>query len=139
MHHNCIYPFAGQSLSLCLDDAGQWSIPYRYQLSSFIVVPAWQIMLQQAPLDILKQRQVIIGSSALGLSDRVVTPLASITPGMMVHAQILASLHAGNDRHAFAGPNPWLFLLVSLALLSYLLVRWDVRAGLLLVFFTSGL
>lgn len=139
MHYNCIYPFSGQSLSLCLDDEGQWSIPYRYQLSSFIVVPAWQIMLQQAPLDLLKQRQVIIGSSALGLSDRVVTPLASITPGMMVHAQILASLHAGNDRHTFAGPNPWLFLLVSLALLSYLLVRWDVRAGLLLVFLTSGL
>jgi adenylate cyclase len=139
MRHNCIYPFAGQSLSLCLDDEGQWSIPYRYQLSSFIVVPAWQIMLQQAPRDILKQRQVIIGSSALGLSDRVVTPLATITPGMMVHAQILASLQAGGNQSRLAGPNLWLFLLVSLTFLSYLLVRWDIRAGLLLVVLASML
>jgi len=137
MRHHCLYPFAGQKSALCLDRDGLWSIPYRYELSAFRVVPAWQIMLEQAPKDILEHRQVIIGSSALGLSDRVVTPLASITPGMMVHAQILASLQDGSQGSLKAGPNVWLWLVLSLSLLSFILIRKGIRMGVLMVLSSS--
>lgn len=137
MRDHCLYPFAESSFSLCLNEAGLWPIPYRYELASFSVIPAWQIILEQAPKNILKQRQVIIGSSALGLSDRVATPLAPITPGMMVHAQLLASLQDSAQKSTLAGPNIWAWLILSLVLLSHILIRKGILLGLLFVLISS--
>jgi adenylate cyclase len=137
MHRHCLYPFAGEKTTLCLNNEGLWSIPYRYELSSFTVIPAWQIILEQAPEALLEKRQVIIGSSALGLADRVATPLASITPGMMVHAQMLASLQDGSQSTIKAGPSLWLWLTPTLILLSVILMQKGIRAGLLLVLCAS--
>lgn len=137
MRDHCLYPFAGSSFSLCLNEAGLWPIPYRYELASFSVIPAWKIILEQAPKNILKQRQVIIGSSALGLSDRVATPLAPITPGMMVHAQLLASLQDSTQKSTLAGPNIWAWLILSLVLLSHILIRKGILLGLLFVLISS--
>jgi adenylate cyclase len=130
VEESCLTPFKGKSLRLCLDQ-GVWRIPYQYQLSSFDVIPAWQIIAQQGSFESLKNRAVIIGSSAMGLTDRVATPLASVTPGMLVHAQIFATLN--NFVHErMAGPSMWLFLSVSIMLVLWS-VRWGMLVGLLVV------
>jgi adenylate cyclase len=47
---------------------------------------------------------VIVGSSSLGLGDRVTTPLAASRPGLGVHAAMLSTLL---DRQAGLTPAPW--------------------------------
>lgn len=139
MRHNCLYPFAGQARALCLNSDGLWEIPYRYQRASFTVIPAWQIILETAHKSSIEHRQVIIGSSALGLSDRAATPLASVTPSMIIHAQILAGLQEDLQSNVLAGPNLWAWLTLSLVLLSVILMRSGIMGGLLLVLCASVL
>jgi adenylate cyclase len=45
-----------------------------------------------APADLLRNRWVLLGSSALGLNDRAATPLAAVSSGVMVHATAMTSL-----------------------------------------------
>lgn len=137
IYNHCLYPFAGEKLSLCTDKEGLWSIPYRQNLSSFTVIPAWQILVKELPEHFLEHKSIIIGSSALGLSDRVVTPLAAVTPGMSVHAQILTHLLNDNETREVAGPNVILFLIISSFLLSLILMRWGIRYGLIFVLLSS--
>lgn len=71
---------------------GFWRIPYRYAPSSYTVISAADIMREHAPREFLEGRYVLIGSSALGLGDRVSTPLSSLSAGVMVHASSLSGL-----------------------------------------------
>ena len=94
---------------------------------------AWSAYTVASALDILQGRSaaqvsgrlVLVGSSALGLTDRVSTPLSASTAGVMVHASALSSLL---DAHAHLQPAPWpgrwlaaLFaaLVVGLATISF--------------------
>lgn len=79
-------------------------IPYSRKWSSYTVVPASDILNLRAPLSTISGKLVLVGSSALGLSDRVSTPLSSSTAGVMVHAAELTSLL---DGQAGALPKPW--------------------------------
>ncbi|MCI4410369.1 MAG: adenylate/guanylate cyclase domain-containing protein [Thiotrichales bacterium] len=130
---NRLYPFEDRQMGLPFTLPGLWAIPYRYRDSAFTVVPAWQVLTAQVPPSLLQGKQVIIGASAMGLSDRVATPLASIVPGMMVHAQMLAALNTPTLSWRLAGPSWWWFLPVSLLGLAYLLMARGIRAGLLWV------
>ena len=69
-----------------------WRIPYRYAPSSYTVISASDVLRKQAPVSLLKGRYVLVGSSALGLGDRVSTPLSSLSAGVMVHAASLSGL-----------------------------------------------
>ena len=69
-----------------------WRVPYRYTPSSYAVVSAADILRGQAPPALLEGRYVLVGSSALGLGDRVSTPLSSLSAGVMVHAASLSGL-----------------------------------------------
>lgn len=125
-----VWPFAGRSLSLSLDDAGRWQVPYRHEVSSFTVVPAWQVLLNQVPAEVLSGRLVIVGSSAMGLSDRVATPLAPVVPGMLVHAQALTQLLDNQSPPSDAG---WALLaaLLMLAGVGWMLSRRGLWMGML--------
>lgn len=115
-----------------------WTIPYRYQLSSFTVIPAWQVLTGQVPVEFLVGKTVILGSSALGLADRSATPLAPSTPGMLVHAQILSNWLLVE----YPPVSSWLRWagLVSLMLLtSFLLMRYGLKYGLVVLITGIGL
>ena len=71
---------------------GLWRIPYRYSLDSYTVVPAEEVLNQNAPRELFEGRYLLVGSSALGLGDRVSTPISPLTPGLFVHAQSLSAL-----------------------------------------------
>ena len=71
---------------------GFWRVPYRYAPASYTVVSAADILRGRVPRSLLEGRYVLVGSSALGLGDRVSTPLSSLSAGVMVHAAILSGL-----------------------------------------------
>jgi len=81
----------------------EWVLPFARQWEAYTVIPARAILDASAPVDLVKGRWVLVGSSALGLSDRAATPLAASTAGVMVHAAAMTSL-----LDAVEGRNPTL-------------------------------
>ncbi|MBK7464789.1 MAG: CHASE2 domain-containing protein [Betaproteobacteria bacterium] len=96
-------PPASMSLS---NENGLWRVPFRRSLSAYNVIPAIAILDESAPHSLISNRYVLVGSSSLGLGDRVSTPLAPLTSGVMVHAASLSGLldiAEGNARPTLVG------------------------------------
>jgi adenylate cyclase len=68
-----------------------WTLRYRRADSSWLSIPAVDVLRGQ-PIPSLKGRIVLVGSSALGLADRVATPLSNSVAGVYIHAQALSEL-----------------------------------------------
>lgn len=81
-----------------------WRIPFSRDWSAYTVVPAANILNLNLPAEMVRGRLVLIGSSSLGLSDRVATPLTASTSGVLVHAAALSALL---DGQAGLAPPPW--------------------------------
>lgn len=77
---------------LFVSQQGLWTIPWPKHVNSYTVIPAKDLLTNQVDTRLLKDRWVLIGSSALGVGDRVATPLSPVLPGVMVHAEILSYL-----------------------------------------------
>jgi adenylate cyclase len=112
---------------------GEWRIPYHKSFDAYTVVPAADILARRVDADLLRGRHVFVGSSSLGLGDRVSTPLAPLTAGVMVHA---ASLSALLDLSAGTLSPPWSgqrFLLAwvisTVALASFFITRFRAWTG----------
>jgi len=115
---------------------------------SWIVIQARDVF--RIPLDlelaialktIFEQKIVIVGSSALGLSDRIATPLSSSTSGMFVHAQALSEMmDAKTDRQApISAPLSTLLHLAVVFFVGIALVKIEKQLALwisLLAIFT---
>lgn len=132
-----------------LDAAGRVWVPYRVQPSGFQYVSAADVLGQRVDAERLRNMVVIVGSTALGLGDRVATPVSAVTPGMEVHAQLLSSLLDGQLDHRrevsvvellavaliggillFVWPGRgqravliWTFLMITVFAVAYLLLR----------------
>ncbi len=90
--------------TLALEDLGPVRVSYRRDWTAYTVVPVADILNQSIAPGSVKDRLVIIGSSSLGLGDRVTTPLAASRPGLGVQAALLSTLL---DRQAGLTPKPW--------------------------------
>ena len=133
------------SLSLALCCTGNIRIPERipYELkwSSYTVLSASDILNLRAPLKAVSGRLVLVGSSALGLSDRVSTPVSATTSGVMVHA---AQLTALLDAKAGTLPERWhgrayavLYTLLVALLAVYTFPRYSALYNMTLLCGTS--
>jgi adenylate cyclase len=58
-------------------------------------VPVWQVLAGEAPRELIEGHIVLIGTSALSLSDIRATPLEGAVPGVDVHAEILEQMLDG--------------------------------------------
>ena len=67
-----------------------WRLPFAYGLGAFDTVMADEVLSGAVSADRVQGKYVLVGSSAVGLSDYVNTPLQPLTPGVLVHAQALA-------------------------------------------------
>lgn len=74
-----------------VDREGRMWIPYRVSPGGFQYVSAVDVMQGRVQAEQLAQRIVLLGSTAVGLADRVATPQEAIAPGVEVHAQILSA------------------------------------------------
>ena len=67
------------------------------------------VLSGQAPPEVLRNALVLVGSTALGLGDRVATPLSPLSPGVAVHVEMLASLLDNAPARELAQPGGILF------------------------------
>ncbi|WP_222428727.1 CHASE2 domain-containing protein [Denitratisoma sp. DHT3] len=85
-------------------DATSWRVPFLRREEAYLSIPAADVLALRAPRAVFAGRLVLIGSSSLGLADRVATPLSSSTSGVTVHAAALTALL---DEQAGDGIAPW--------------------------------
>lgn len=120
-----LYPTLSMALLDCCGQTGKTlvepnqggfkRIPYRHSWDSYLVSSATDILNMTAPTAAIAGRLVIVGSTSLGLSDRVTTPLASSTGGVMVHAAMLSALLDEQAGHAPARwPGRWIAIVFSM-------------------------
>ncbi len=107
-----VAPVDGEPVSVPLDPQRAWIIPYRIAPGGFSVVSAADVLDPAMSLPEIENGIVLLGSSALGIGDRVITPLAKLSPGVEVHAQLLAAL-LDRDFIAPVSPASWPFLLLA--------------------------
>ena len=137
-----------------VDPNGQWSIPFAHSTDSYFAIPAVAVLsgsLGALPPPVagaragtrpLEGRIAVVGSSALGLADRVATPLSSSVSGVTVHAAALSALL---DAAAGRSPTPppawampaWLAVSVCLLWLAVAAGR-RLRPVLAVLFVTLG-
>lgn len=111
---------------LPVDDRGQWVVPFRRRLESYLVIPAADVLDGLISTDLLRGKLILVGSSALALADRVATPAAPSMSGVMVHAAALTALLDTLDGKA---PSRWpsMPLLIGWITLSLLLSWWALK------------
>lgn len=101
----------GPRLHIPLDERGNMLVPYRGRAGSFPTISATGVLQGDAPADQLGALDgaiVLVGTSALGLSDLRTIPLQTGFPGVEVHANVIDTiLHAVNDRSAFYQRPDW--------------------------------
>lgn len=75
-------------------------VPYRGASHSFTYVSASDVLQGRVPVAQLKDRIVLIGTSATGLADLVTTPVGVSFPGVEVHANLITGMLDGRVVHA---------------------------------------
>jgi adenylate cyclase len=78
--------------SLRTNSRGLMHVPFRHSFQSLDVISAVDVLAQQAPSSLLAHRYVLVGSSALGLTDHVASPIDPWLPAVIVHAELLGEL-----------------------------------------------
>jgi adenylate cyclase len=72
-----------------LDPQGLVRVPWTLQPEAFVSLSAADVLAGRTPKNLLHNAWVVIGSTALGLNDRIATPFGGNSAGLMVHAQLL--------------------------------------------------
>ncbi|TLM66793.1 MAG: adenylate/guanylate cyclase domain-containing protein [Deltaproteobacteria bacterium] len=113
------------------DDFGQMAINYRGPVGTFPYLPAIDI-LNGERLGELKDRYVLIGTTAAGLHDLRATPFSTIFPGVEIHATVIDNLLRGDimthDPMAERGLT-FLLIIIGGVLLSALLAYGSPLLG----------
>ena len=82
-----------------VDNNGAVYVPYRGLAGSFPYVSAYKVLDKSADLTTLKDKIVLVGTSAPGLLDLRSTPVQNIYPGVEVHANIIAGVLNQEIKH----------------------------------------
>jgi len=95
-----------------VDANGAVFVPYRGRQGSFPYIPAHEVLnLKTNPLA-LKNKIVLIGTSAPGLLDLRSTPVQNIYPGVEVHANIISGILDDRIKHKPAWTVGYEFVLL---------------------------
>ena len=133
------------TLQLPLDRHRAWLVPYRVAPGGFAAYSAAEILHADRVLPDLQNTIVLIGSSALGIGDKVATPLSAVAPGVEVHAQLLSALLDERFIEPVAASSGIFLALAAAIVLSWLvwprserygLISWSITA---LILLTVGL
>ena len=82
-----------------VDATGAVFVPYRGRQGSFPYVSIHEVLYRKANPLALKDKIVLIGTSAPGLLDLRSTPVQNIYPGVEVHANIISGILDGRIKH----------------------------------------
>jgi len=75
-----------------VDETASALIPYRGRQRSFAYVSLADVLADRVPLERLKGRITLVGTTAPGLLDLRSTPVDSVYPGVEVHANLIAGM-----------------------------------------------
>lgn len=131
-----------QQLPIPVDQQAAVLVPYRGPGGptggSFQYIPASDLLLGRIPPQTLKDKVVLLGTTAPGLMDMRVTPVSEVYPGVETHANVLAGLL---DGHLPLRPDYTVgyevLLLLAIGLLMFLALPRVSALGALVV--SSGL
>jgi adenylate cyclase len=79
-----------------LNAQGEVRIPWWTPSKQFIAISASDILDGRVEKGLLDNAWVVVGSTALGLNDRITSPFNSVDAGLVVHAQLLKGAIDGN-------------------------------------------
>ncbi|WP_313953066.1 adenylate/guanylate cyclase domain-containing protein [Accumulibacter sp.] len=82
-------------LRIATDGQASVLLPFRGAAGSFSYHSAADVLLGRLPVDSLRGRVVLLGTTAPGLLDQRVTPVGETYPGVEAHANLLAGLLDG--------------------------------------------
>lgn len=122
-----------------VDDQLAALVPYRGLQGSFPYVSATDVMNGRVPKEVLKNRIVLVGTTAAGLMDLRATPVQNAYAGVEVHANMIAGILDNNikERPAYTiGAEFVLLLITGLLLAFWLPILSPVKATLLAVLVT---
>ncbi len=100
-------------------------VPYRGVQGSFRYVSASDVLNRTVPLSSLKDKIVLLGTTAPGLMDLRATPVQSNYAGVEVHANIISGILDNNikERPAYTQGAEFLLLLLAGLLLTFKLPK----------------
>lgn len=106
-----------------MNQDGTLTIPYRHRPQDWTAFSATAVLAHTAPTEKLRGSMVLVGATALGMSDVVFTPVSPVASGLEPHAEVMVALL---DNGFLTVPQyGWLMdllLLIPIALLLYFLV-----------------
>lgn len=106
-----------------VDASASVYVPYRGQVGSFPYVSAHQVLNRAIDPKIIKNKIVLIGTSAPGLLDLRSTPVQNIYPGVEVHANIVSGILDRKINHRPAWTIGYEFvILILIAVIMALLL-----------------
>ncbi|HNP03205.1 MAG TPA: adenylate/guanylate cyclase domain-containing protein, partial [Agitococcus sp.] len=109
------------------DESGMALIPYKGKGKSYTYISATDILNNPNNMPVLKDAIVLIGTSALGLTDLRTTPLQTGYPGVEIHANLLDAIiqSVGDQNHMYYRPD-WepgiTFLILLLSGLAFVFI-----------------
>lgn len=92
-------------------------VPYRGQVGSFPYISAHKVLNQEIFPEVIRNKIVLIGTSAPGLLDLRSTPVQNIYPGVEVHANIISGILDQKINHRPAWTIGYEFVLLILTAL----------------------
>lgn len=106
---------------------GTLTVPYRHQKKDWTSISATQILKRQAKRDFFRGSLVLVGATALGMSDLVYTPVSPNASGLEPHAEVMVAL-MDNNFLVLPQYGKWISVLILLpliGLLKWLMVKFE--------------
>jgi adenylate cyclase len=119
-----------------VDENAAALVPYRGGARSFPYVSLADVHLDKVPIERLKGRIALVGTSAPGLVDLRATPVGRVYPGVEIHANLIAGMLDGTIKQRppyVTGAEVILLLLFGVALAVLLPLLSPLRATLAFV------
>jgi adenylate cyclase len=125
-----------RALQIPVDDLTTTLVPYRGRQGSFKYVSATDVLHGNTPVADLKDKVILVGTTAPGLFDLRASPVANVYPGVEIHANLLAGMLDGNIKQRppyVLGAEVLLLLLSGVAMALVLPLVSPLRATALTV------
>jgi adenylate cyclase len=124
---------AADDMFIPVDKQGAVLVPYR-AYPGYTYLSAADVMAGRAPVDLLENAIALVGTTAPGLLDLRVTPVAKNYPGVEIHANLISGILDGTLRYqpGYAHILEMALLLILGILLALILPRLSPLRGALL-------
>ena len=128
---------AGSTLKIPVDHDVATYVPYRGKQGSFRYISVTDVLHDRIDQALLKDKIVLVGTTAPGLMDMRATPVAEVFPGVEIHANMIAGILDQNMKEHpayMAGAEVIWLLLIGVAL-SFLMPMLSPAKAMLASFF----